>query len=93
MQSKYKVVSAQRYQFQNSQGQLVEGCKVQYIESSLSKNEPDFKGLSIITISGDRKLFAKLEEVPSDYVLEFAIKPDGRGRPVMTLVDINLPAA
>lgn len=86
--AKHHVIYVSRYSLTDRQsGQPVSGCKVQYLAND-PVNTEDGRGRPALTVRVvDDGLWRKFTELPGFYDLEFAVKPDKTGRPIMQITD------
>ena len=88
---RHKVLYASRYDFTNRETrELVQGCKVTYLDNS-NQDHPDRRGRPALTLACELEIFDKLPVLPAEYDLDFTMRPDSKGRPVLSIADVHQP--
>lgn len=82
--SRHTVLHVRRYDFADSLGQRVTGCKVTYLEGQ-PEIAKDSKGLPILIVNAPLEVWDNFQHVPGKYELDFRQKPDSKGKPTLIL--------
>lgn len=82
-----KVLNASRYSFLDKEtGRSIAGCKLTYIGEK--ENSDKFRGVQIITVTGDESIFHTLPQLPADMDVETGIVMK-QGKPSAILVGVR----
>lgn len=73
--AKYKVLHVSRYDFKNSEGEVIRGCKVTVLGDPFSDEKN--KGCAILTFPAPYSLWDKFGAIPADYDLDLLPKQSG----------------
>jgi hypothetical protein len=86
---KFLVLGVKKYDFvQEGTGEVFQGMNITALDMSQNVKEPDKRGIFPMKIkSPDIQLFNQFDVLPGIYDLDFAMKPNGKGDPVVTLTD------
>jgi len=88
---KVLIIAAKSYDFINKDtGERLQGANVHYLDPVMREDTDTSKGLLPLKVPCLPKVFSKLEELPGFYEADFRQRPDGKGRPVLTLADVTL---
>lgn len=84
---KYLVLGVKKFDFDNKEtGEVVKGMNITAVDIAHNENEADKKGILPIKLkSPDTSLFQKFNVLPGIYDIEFSMKPDAKGNPVIVL--------
>jgi len=87
--SKYLILSANNFDFENNKGERVKGTKIAYINKKPSKKE-GVKGYPplIVNIS-DKDIIDKLVEVPGVYEIDFEQVTGKNNKPELMITDLE----
>ncbi len=84
----YVVLGARLFDFTNDKAQRFHGIKVTYID--MAENTPSARGYQPMTINGDAEMFPEFSQGAGLYDLDFRMRPDRQGKPVLTLHSAKL---
>lgn len=86
--AKVMVVGLKTYNFENQQGQKIEGAKVSYI-SDLESNKSNEVGYLPIQASVPLNLVTSLKEIPGIYEVKYDMVPGRNNKPEVTVVGFD----
>ena len=91
--SKYIVLSAKPYDFENSKGERVKGVKISYINKKPSVKEGEYGHPPFLTsVTFDSAKGKRLEECPAVIELEFEQVTGKNNKPEIILTDLEYVA-
>jgi hypothetical protein len=77
------VLSVTKYDFKPDNGNQLKGAKVTYL-GEMEATE-DVKGMRTMTVNAPFEMFYQMPVVPGYYEVDFSQRPDGKGKPVLTV--------
>lgn len=88
---KVKVYYVSRYNIPARDGNgRVSGVKVQYQSGGTPVDDASGRGQPVLTVGGDEILWNDFAQVPGLYELDMTVKPDAKGKAVMSLLGARL---
>ena len=89
---KVLVMGVKKYDFvQEGTGEVFQGMNITALDMAVNENESDKKGIFPMKIkSPDIKLFDRFSVFPAYYEIDFTMKPDSKGNPVIVLTSSDL---
>lgn len=84
---KVLVVSVTLYRFAGEGGEVVEGCRVQYLDRRANRSTE--KGLGVYSITCPKAMWDEFPVVPGWYELELGQRPGRHGRPQVTVEGVR----
>lgn len=84
----YTVLGARLFDFTNDKQQRFTGVKVTYID--MSEDTSIAKGYQPMTINGEAEMFPEFAQGAGIYDLDFRMRPDRQGKPVLSLYSARL---
>jgi hypothetical protein len=88
----YLVIAAKSYDFKNDAGERVQGLNVTYLDPEMREDTETQVGLLPLKVPALSKVFSQIEKLPGYYELDFRQRPDGKGKPVLTLASCRFKA-
>lgn len=87
LSSDITVLSARRYSMTDDKtGELVQGCKISYVEDWNGQNKQNSSGVAILSANMPFDHFSQFAKLPAVYSADFELTEGARGRPVLRLV-------
>ena len=81
------VLSARRYSMTDEKsGELVQGCKISYVEDWAGQNKQNSSGVSVLSANLPYDAFSQFAKLPAIFSADFEITEGARGRAVLRLV-------
>jgi hypothetical protein len=88
--SKYFVLFVRRYDFSDETGKRIQGFKVTYLDEQI-ENTATAKGRPPMTVtSSETGMWHAFSTVPGYYDLNFRMRPDAKGKPMLVLQGAKL---
>lgn len=87
--SKYIVLSFKPYDFQNEQGDRVQGAKVSYLNRKPSVREGEFGYPPLIVNITNPEIIKSIKEVPAIYEMEFEQITGKNNKPELMLTSLE----
>lgn len=84
----YTVLGARLFDFTNDKLQRFTGVKVTYID--MAEDTSTAKGYQPMVINGDAEMFPEFTQGAGIYDLDFRMRPDRQGKPVLSLYSAKL---
>jgi len=84
----YVVLGARLFDFTNEKEQRFTGVKVTYID--MADDSSVTKGYQPMTINGEAESYPEFAQGAGVYDLDFRMRPDRQGKPVLTLYSARL---
>lgn len=87
------VLSARRYSMTDDKtGELVQGCKVQYVEDWEGQLQQNRSGVAVLSANLPYDRFGDFAQLPATYSASFVLEEGSRGRPQLRLVSVTFKA-
>ena len=87
------VLSARRYSMVDDKtGELVQGCKVQYIEDWEGQLAQNRSGVAVLAATMPYDRFADFQQLPATYSATFQLEEGARGRPQLRMISVEFKA-
>ena len=84
------VLRVSRYRLTDKEtGEIIEGCKVTYCDGLEGSNLQNSRGIDIVTSNMPYAVFDAVVEVPAYYSIDFAMRPNGKGQPMLVPVRLD----
>lgn len=84
------VLSARRYSFSDEKGREVDGVKIYYVEDWSPDTEvQNCKGIQLFEASLPISVWERMSTQPADYDAKFDLVRGPKGKPLLSVVDIQ----
>jgi hypothetical protein len=77
------VLGVRQFSFKDDRDRQVEGCKVTYLDAP--SDQPGVRGYQPLTVTTPIEFWNQFTTIPAVYDIEFAQRPDAKGKPVLTI--------
>jgi hypothetical protein len=79
----YVVLGVRQFSFKDDRDRQVEGCKVTYLDAP--SDQPGVRGYQPLTVTTPIEYWNQFTTIPAIYNIDFAQRPDAKGKPVLTV--------